>query len=150
MVALLRSQDLLAGILFVVAGATAVVLGGEYSMGSSLRMGPGYFPRALGYLLISIGVAVALSGIRRSAFRIDMARPGLAVVLVPAAVALFAALLEPIGLPGALIVLTVLAAGACRELRPLEIACMAIGWPSPSRSCSSHCSGYRFKSGPGS
>ena len=127
MVALLRSQDFWAGILFVVAGAVAVVLGSEYSMGSSLRMGPGYFPRALGYLLIGIGVAVALSGLRRSAPRIDMARPGLAVVLVPGAVALFAALLEPIGLPGALMVLTVLGAGACRELRPLEIACMAIG-----------------------
>lgn len=127
MVALFRSQDLWAGILFVVAGTAAVVLGGDYSMGSSLRMGPGYFPRALGYLLIGIGVAVALSGIRRSAARIDSARPGLAVILVPAAVALFAALLEPIGLPGALIVLTVLGAGACRELRPLEIACMAIG-----------------------
>lgn len=127
MVSHLRSQDLWAGILFVVAGAVAVVLSSEYPMGSPVRMGPGYFPRALGYLLVVIGALVILTGLRRSAAKIELNWPWLILILIPGSIAAFAAVLQPLGLPAAVILLTVIAAGASHELRIVEALAMAVG-----------------------
>ena len=60
MVTVRNPKDFWSGLLFIAVGATAIVLGSKYNIGSAARMGPGYFPRVLGILLIVLGSILAL------------------------------------------------------------------------------------------
>ncbi len=62
-----RNKDFLAGLLFILIGALAVVFARDYPMGSAMRMGPGYFPTILGGILFLLGVYVMVRGIRSGA-----------------------------------------------------------------------------------
>ena len=57
-VALRDNQDFWSGVMLVAIGAAALVIGRNYPFGTSLRMGPGYFPMMLGLLLALIGLFV--------------------------------------------------------------------------------------------
>jgi vacuolar-type H+-ATPase subunit I/STV1 len=59
-----RPKDFYAGLLFVAFGIAAIVIGRSYPLGSAARMGPGYFPRLLGILLILLGAALSLAALR--------------------------------------------------------------------------------------
>jgi hypothetical protein len=63
--ALIRnSKDFLSGLMFMAFGIAALVLSGDYTIGTAARMGPGYFPRVLGILLLGLGALLALGGLR--------------------------------------------------------------------------------------
>lgn len=63
--ALIRSQkDFLAGLMFMAFGVAALYFGSRYALGTAGRMGPGYFPRLLGGLLVVLGAGVALRSVR--------------------------------------------------------------------------------------
>ena len=64
MVKIARPKDLYAGLLFVAFGVFAIVVARDYPLGSAARMGPGYFPRLLGILLIILGGALSLIALR--------------------------------------------------------------------------------------
>lgn len=49
------TKDFWAGIVFLAFGASALVIGWNYSLGTVSRMGPGYFPRMLSILLLVVG-----------------------------------------------------------------------------------------------
>lgn len=49
-----------AGMMFLAVGAGTVAIARDYTVGSALHMGPGYFPVVLGMLLIVAGAASAL------------------------------------------------------------------------------------------
>jgi hypothetical protein len=53
-------KDFWAGVLFIVLGGGACIIALDYSFGSAGRMGPGYFPRALGLLLAGLGAILVL------------------------------------------------------------------------------------------
>jgi hypothetical protein len=59
-----NSQDFFAGIIFMGFGIFGLCLGGELTVGTITRMGPGYLPRFLSYALIVMGVFIALKSIR--------------------------------------------------------------------------------------
>jgi hypothetical protein len=59
-----RPKDFYAGLLFVAFGVVAIVIARNYPLGIAARMGPGYFPRLLGILLIVLGVALSLTALR--------------------------------------------------------------------------------------
>jgi hypothetical protein len=50
-------KDFWTGIIFLVVGLAAVIIGRNYTMGTAGRMGPAYFPTILGGLLALIGLA---------------------------------------------------------------------------------------------
>jgi len=52
-------KDLLAGLLFMAFGMAALVISHSYHIGEASRMGPGYFPRVLGILLLVLGAVLA-------------------------------------------------------------------------------------------
>jgi hypothetical protein len=54
-----QRRDYYAGALMMLLGAGAAFAGSRYPMGSLTRMGPGFFPTALGILLAFIGVLIA-------------------------------------------------------------------------------------------
>ncbi len=53
------SQDRLSGLLLVVLGAAVAWRGRSYGLGSLSSMGAGYFPDALGVILVALGLGVA-------------------------------------------------------------------------------------------
>jgi TctA family transporter len=57
-----NNRDFIAGLLFAVIGALAVALAHDYPIGTTMRMGPGYFPTALGAILFLFGVYVLARG----------------------------------------------------------------------------------------
>ncbi|HSB72701.1 MAG TPA: tripartite tricarboxylate transporter TctB family protein [Candidatus Methylomirabilis sp.] len=62
---LLRNpKDFYAGLLFMAFGLMALVIARSYPLGTASRMGPGYFPRILGILLLSLGALLSLRGFR--------------------------------------------------------------------------------------
>lgn len=52
-------RDYYAGALMVLVGGGAAVVGSQYQLGSLTRMGPGFFPTALGVVLALLGIAIA-------------------------------------------------------------------------------------------
>lgn len=112
-------KDFVAGLLFVVIGTGAIVLGSNYALGSAARMGPGYFPRLLGILLVVLGAALALRSLRVDGPPLPgwRWRP---VVVVLGSVVLFGAIVNYAGLVLSTIVLIVLASAASDEFRPKE------------------------------
>ena len=55
-----RPKDFYSGLIFIVVGLFALVIGRDYSLGTTTRMGPGYFPALLGWLLTILGAIIAL------------------------------------------------------------------------------------------
>jgi hypothetical protein len=54
-------KDLWAGALMIVLGLGSIYAGFGYSVGSLSRMGPGFFPVAVGTVLLLCGLAIAIS-----------------------------------------------------------------------------------------
>ena len=57
-------KDFWAGIVYIAFGAAAILIALHYPIGSAGRMGPGYFPRALGGILIALGLILCLRALR--------------------------------------------------------------------------------------
>jgi hypothetical protein len=109
-------KDFWAGVLFVAFGTAAVVLGARYNLGTAARMGPGYFPRILGILLIALGGIIAMRGLRTNGPAIPAwrLRPTLVVL---GSVVLFGLIVDRAGLALSTVVLIVLASAASTEFR---------------------------------
>jgi len=111
-------KDFLTGLLFLLFGAAAMVLSRGLSIGSAAKMGPGYFPFALGLLLAVLG-AVLLWG---SLLRTEETHPWPTLHLGPLAIVLFSVflfsqVLKPLGLLLSTAVLVVMVSKASYEFR---------------------------------
>ena len=62
-VGLRDNQDFWAGVMLIAIGVTAVVIARNYPFGTSLRMGPGYFPTVLGGVLTLFGLYLLVKGV---------------------------------------------------------------------------------------
>lgn len=126
-------KDLLAGAMFVALGVAAIVLASNYTLGSAARMGPGYFPRILGILMIALGAILALRALRLQGPRLPgwKWRP---VLVVLGSVVMFGAIVNHAGLVLSTILLIGTASSASHEFRPKEalisgvlLAALAVG-----------------------
>src|SRR6202043_4032206 len=105
------SGGFVAGLLFLSVGAGAIGIARDYTIGTALHMGPGYFPIAVGTLLVLVGamsVLRALAVTTISTERIAL-RP---LVVIGAAVVVFAAAIDRIGLVPSVFVSALLACAA--------------------------------------
>ena len=126
-------RDFWSGVLFTLIGIGALAVGSKYTLGTAARMGPGYFPRILGILLIVLGVVIALRALRLRGEAMPRLRlRPLAIVL--GSVVMFGAIVRPLGVALSTVILIVVASAASREFRPREsllagvvLAALAVG-----------------------
>jgi hypothetical protein len=112
-------KDFFAGLLFVAVGCAAIIISTGYTLGTAAHMGPGYFPRMLGILLVAIGAVLSLRALRLRGESLPAWkwRP---TVVVLGSVVLFGAIVTPLGLVLSTIILIVLSSAASAEFRPKE------------------------------
>jgi hypothetical protein len=68
------SKDLLSGLMFIVFGMAALYFGQKLALGTPVRMGPGYVPRMLSFILLSLGSIIVLVTLYRTADRAEKER----------------------------------------------------------------------------
>ena len=118
-------KDFLAGLIYILLGAGFGLGALSYRMGDAARMGPGYFPRALGMLLIAIGGVIAAQALRVAGPRFPR-WPWRPTIVVLGSVVLFGAIVERSGLALSTVVLVFLASAASAEFRPREALVSAV------------------------
>ena len=59
-----KPRDIVGGLVVMTIGAGFLMFGRELEMGTSFRMGPGYFPTILSVLMIALGAVITLQGLR--------------------------------------------------------------------------------------
>jgi putative tricarboxylic transport membrane protein len=127
---LLARKDVLSGLLFVAVALFGLWLSRDYPIGTALRMGTGYVPRLLCWILLGLGVVILVMGLRegQDERRVDFSdrsgwRP---VVFVTASLVIFGLGLECLGLVISILLLIAVGAIAARGLRPLETLAAAV------------------------
>jgi hypothetical protein len=120
------NQDFWSGVMLIAVGMTAVVIARNYPFGTSLRMGPGYFPTVLGSILALFGLWFLAKAFRST----EKLEPGWslrALVVIPVSLVLFGILMSYAGFVPALAVLIFGSALASDEFRLLEVVLLTIG-----------------------
>ncbi len=119
-------KDFWAGVLFISLGIAAIAISSNYSLGTAARMGPAYFPRMLGILLIVLGSIIALRGVRIPGEAIPAWkwRP---VLVVLGSVVLFGAIVQSMGVLISTVVLIVSSSAASHEFRWKEALIIGVG-----------------------
>jgi hypothetical protein len=118
-------KDFWAGILFLAFGVAAIWIARNYPIGTASRMGPGYFPRGLGALLIGMGFILSLRALKLSGTPITFGsmRP---LLIVLGSVVLFGLLAPKLGIVVATLALIVASSIAAGEFRWKESVLSAI------------------------
>ena len=126
-------KDFFAGLLFIAFGIAANAIGTNYALGTAARMGPGYFPRILGLLLIGLGLALSLRALRLSGPKVPAFkwRP---LVIVLGSVSIFGLIVNYAGVVVSTMFLIVASSAASHEFRLREsflagavLAALAVG-----------------------
>lgn len=125
-------KNLQAGALFAAVGAAFATVSSGYPLGTAARMGPGWFPLALGLLLVALGALVALLGVvgpRRTGeppAEANATAIGWRPLLhVTASVVAFALLIEPTGLIAASVALVLISSSGGWEFHWGEATALA-------------------------
>lgn len=119
------NNDVAAGLMFVAFGVLGLYLAKDYPVGSALRMGAGYVPRGLCWLMVILGGFIAGKGFLSGGDALTKwALKPLAIISV--AIVAFGALIEFAGLVVATLALVCIAASAGSDRRWKEIAIVAI------------------------
>jgi putative tricarboxylic transport membrane protein len=127
---MLARRDVLAGLLFISVALLGLWLSRDYPIGTALRMGTGYVPRLLCWLLFGLGAVVLVQGLREvqdarplSSSDISALRP---VIFVTASLVIFGLSIERLGLIISILLLIGVGAVAARGLRPIEVFAAAL------------------------
>lgn len=111
-----NKQDFWSGVMFVLLGLGFALGATQYQMGTSARMGPGYFPFWLGICLALLGAVITLSSLSAKATPTQIDRFDWRILfIVIGSVVLFGLLLRPLGLYLSLFVLVVISSIASHE-----------------------------------
>ena len=120
-----KPRDLGAGLLFVAFGIVGLWFGRDYAVGTAARMGPGYFPAMLSWLLIALGGYIAARAFVLDGPPVDRVR-WRSLLAVLSGVALFALTIQRLGAAIAVVIIVCVAALGTRESRWKEVVPLAI------------------------
>jgi Tripartite tricarboxylate transporter TctB family len=121
-----NNKDFWAGAMLIGTGAGSMIIARSYSFGTSLRMGPGYFPSVLGGLLVLFGLYLVVVGLRSNE-KIEGNWSLRALIILPLALVLFGLLMEYAGFVPALLALIFGSAAAGSEFKLGEVLLLSVG-----------------------
>lgn len=111
--------------MFFGTGAGAMWIARNYPFGTTLSMGPGYFPMVLGALLVIFGGVITLRGLRKGG-KIQGVWSVRALIMIPLSVVAFGALMRLAGFVPALAALIFMSAAAGREFKFRDVLFLAV------------------------
>ncbi len=120
-----NNRDFWAGLMFAGIGAAALFIARNYPFGTTLRMGPGYFPRVLGGILILFGVYVMVRGLRSNE-KIEGNWSIRALIVLPLSMVVYGILMDFMGFIPALAALIFGSAAASREFKFVEVLLLTV------------------------
>jgi hypothetical protein len=124
-IALRANKDFWAGIMLVALGASSIFIARDYSFGSTMRMGSGYFPTVLGAILVLFGIYVLIIGLRTGE-AITVRCASRALIVLPLSLVAFGVLMTHAGFIPALAVLVFGSASAGREFKFVEVLLLTV------------------------
>ncbi|MDO8974194.1 tripartite tricarboxylate transporter TctB family protein [Reyranella sp.] len=114
------TKDFLSGLMFVAFGLGALYVGQHLAVGTPVRMGPGYVPRMLSFIMLALGVLICIVAVVSGSEPVE--RPKWKpITLVTIGIVCFALLFERAGLIPALVVLVMIASLAGEEFKLPEV-----------------------------
>jgi putative tricarboxylic transport membrane protein len=132
---LLARKNVLAGLMFIAIAALGLWLSRDYPIGTALRMGTGYVPRLLCWILMGLGAAIVVQGLREKDAppeRISW-RQLMPIVVVTTSLVAFALAIEQLGLALSILLLVGIGAIAARDIKIWEtlvaaVVLIALSW----------------------
>jgi hypothetical protein len=120
-----HNKDLWAGIMLIVIGAASIFIARGYPFGSTMRMGPGYFPSVLGAILVMFGIYVLIIGLR-AAETITVRCSIRALIFLTLSLVAFGVLMTHAGFIPAMALLVFGSASAGREFKLVEVLLLTV------------------------
>jgi hypothetical protein len=120
-----NNKDFWAGVMFMSVGTAAIIVARDYPLGSTLNMGPGYFPVLLSGLMIVFGLIVMLKGFRQSE-KIEGNWSIRALLILPFSIALFGSLMQITGFIPALTALIFVSAASGKRFKVKEVLFLTV------------------------
>ena len=120
--ALRNNKDFWAGIMLIAFGGASIFIARDYPFGSTMQMGPGYFPSVLGTIL---GIHVMIIGLR-TAETITVRCSTRALIVLPLSLIGFGVLMTHAGFIPAMALLVFGSASAGREFKFVEVLLLTV------------------------
>ena len=123
---ILMRVDVMAGLLFIAIAAIGLWVSRDYSIGTAVRMGTGYVPRLMCWILLALGLIILLVGVRGGQEDTGDAplhwRP---LLFIPASQVVFALGIDRLGFVISGLLMIAVAGLASRESRVVEVVVAA-------------------------
>ena len=114
------SKDFLAGVMFIAFGLGALYLGRHLAPGTTVRMGPGWVPHALSYVMLVLGAIISVVALFFGGEQVE-APKWKPITMVTIGIVCFGLLFESTGLIPALIALVLIASLGGDEFKLTEV-----------------------------
>ncbi len=114
------SKDFLSGVLFIAFGLGALYFGRHLATGTTVRMGPGYVPHMLSYIMLVLGLIIAVLALVYGGETVE-APKWKPITMVTVGIVVFALLFETTGMFPALVALVLIASWGGDEFKLWEV-----------------------------
>ena len=114
------SKDFLSGLMFIAFGLIAIYFGQKLAQGTAVRMGPGYVPRMLSYILLGLGGLICVVALVSGSEPVEKPK-WKPITMVTIGIICFALLFERAGLLPALVVLILISSLGGEEFKLTEV-----------------------------
>jgi hypothetical protein len=126
----LKRKNVLAGLMFMAVAVLALWLSRDYPIGTALRMGTGYVPRLLAWILLLLGLIILVQDLRARTEEpseeegtLSSLRP---IFFVTLSIVAFGLTIERLGLFASTVILAGIGSLAAQNKRPLETLIAAL------------------------
>jgi putative Mn2+ efflux pump MntP len=119
-----KRKNVLAGLMFMAVAALALWLSRDYPIGTALRMGTGYVPRLLAWILLLLGLVILIQDLRARSEELNEEEGTLSslrpIFFVTLSIVAFGLTIERLGLFASTVILAGIGSLAAQNKRPLE------------------------------
>jgi hypothetical protein len=120
-----NNRDFWAGVMLIAIGVASIIIARGYPFGSTMRMGPGYFPSLLGGILAVFGIYVMIVGLSKGE-KITVQCSTRALAVLPLSLVAFGILMTYAGFIPAMVALIFGSACAGRDFKFGEILVLTV------------------------